>query len=308
MASILCIGGITYDLYFSGNLPVVQKNFKLTVGSKYPVSTFAHHVGGGAINTAIGLSKSKHKISILSVLGETEYLPIQKQLLQKVGVDYSLCPVLKDYYNISTILLSNSGERSIINYEQEGQQLFFDKLHTSTASNKDVVYMANLADVPLKERALFLYEIKRHNSEVVRVVNIGIADCRKHNESLDLLAQAEAIIMNTTEFCELMQLDEDTVDFATFVLPLDHVLSSRLLILTQGKQGSYAYSENVIYHQKALPVEDIVDVTGAGDAFTAGFIEAYASHKHLEECLYNGAKHSAYIITVMGSHEDVGIG
>lgn len=308
MTKVLCIGGITYDMYFAGNLPIIQNKFSLAVGGKYPTLHYAHHVGGGAVNTGIGLSRRGHKVSILGVLGKNEYIQTQKDLLKKVGIDHSLCVELEGYYNVSSILLTGTGERSVVNYEQEGQQLHFSRLHIATASQHDLVYIANLPDVPLKERALFAYEIKRINPKVIIFTNIGISDCRKQSDAMSFLQHVDGITINTTEYSELIEMDEDTINFLHHTISYDSPLYGKHVILTQGSKGSHYYFKDSYHHQDALPVSSIVDTTGAGDAFTAGFLSGFMEKKAIPECLYFGASQSATILGVLGAHEDVGIG
>lgn len=60
-----------------------------------------------------------------------------------------------------------------------------------------------------------------------------------------------------------------------------------LVVVKAGADGSYAMFENTIYHQPGIEVK-VVDTTGAGDCFDAGFIKAWLDGKPIEECLLWG--------------------
>ncbi len=60
-----------------------------------------------------------------------------------------------------------------------------------------------------------------------------------------------------------------------------------LVVVKAGADGSYAMFENTIYHQPGIKVK-VLDTTGAGDCFDAGFIKAWLDGKPIEECLLWG--------------------
>lgn len=96
---------------------------------------------------------------------------------------------------------------------------------------------------------------------------------------------------------ELLEKGFDTVDIAYFggvkrQLP-DLVEISRrfkgLIVLTLGGDGSIAIKDGNTYEQAALPINKVVDTTGCGDAFQAGFSAEYYSSKDIRKALLAGA-------------------
>ena len=63
-----------------------------------------------------------------------------------------------------------------------------------------------------------------------------------------------------------------------------------VIILTLGALGSIAFQGNITYTQSALPIEKVVDTTGCGDAFQAGFTSSYYEKKDIPSALLAGAK------------------
>jgi fructoselysine 6-kinase len=62
-----------------------------------------------------------------------------------------------------------------------------------------------------------------------------------------------------------------------------------LLVMTMGAQGSAAFFQGKTYRQEALPVSNVVDTTGCGDAFQAAFTVAYYKTKSIPDALHAGA-------------------
>ena len=71
--------------------------------------------------------------------------------------------------------------------------------------------------------------------------------------------------------------------------------------LTCGKDGVwFKEGDNLWQFQKAFPVDNVIDTTGAGDAFWAGFMEAVLDQRNSEECINNGLKIASYKVQIQG--------
>jgi sugar/nucleoside kinase (ribokinase family) len=74
--------------------------------------------------------------------------------------------------------------------------------------------------------------------------------------------------------------------------------------VTRGAEGAVAVEAGQRAEVPAAPVERIVDTTGAGDLFAAGFVVARCRHRALEDCLRAGALASAEIISHFGARPE----
>lgn len=74
-----------------------------------------------------------------------------------------------------------------------------------------------------------------------------------------------------------------------------------LCVITLGENGSMAIADTMVFTEEALPVNKIVDTTGAGDAFAAGFLSSLIHDKNLKNALQNGARIAAKTIQQLGS-------
>jgi sugar/nucleoside kinase (ribokinase family) len=79
-------------------------------------------------------------------------------------------------------------------------------------------------------------------SGVKTVVNIGIQDCQKDiNELMDFIENADIIILNALEFATLVKKSPEHLDVSKDVATLAHLRPKQILIVTDGKNGSYVY-------------------------------------------------------------------
>ncbi|NOX69100.1 MAG: hypothetical protein GXP15_07930, partial [Gammaproteobacteria bacterium] len=74
-----------------------------------------------------------------------------------------------------------------------------------------------------------------------------------------------------------------------------------LIVVTLGNDGSRAFHNGRVFECAAQPVEDVVDTTGAGDAFAAGFLSDYCRSSSIDTALLAGAEIAATVVQRHGS-------
>ncbi len=303
MHDLISIGSIAVDFYFKGSsLTFKNKRFQLAIGGKYNVDFFKLLIGGGGVNVAIGASKNGLRSAVMGTIGDNFFKPFIIESLKKHKISYKLCDIVKNYFNLSAILLMENGERSIIHYATPKQRLFDHGIRINQLRQAKIVYLGNLPDVSLEQK-LKILKFLRKNS-ILNVLNLGVSDCRRpKNQLLPLLKHVDILIINGHEFAELVKAQYQDIYFHENVvnhyIPLLH---SSLVVVTEGKKGSYAYYKGKVYHQKAYPVDEIIDTTGAGDGYTASFIAEYFRSKNIEKAMDKGAKYSSVILTIIGAN------
>ncbi len=284
------------------SLTFKDNRFYLAVGGKYVADYCAIKVGGGGVNVAIGAAKNGLKTAVLGTIGNNIFKSIIFETLKKYKISYKLCDIVNDYYNLSAILLTKKGERSIIHFANQHQKLFDHGINISQLRQAKMVYLGNLPEVELSEKIKTLQFLRKNS--ITNIVNLGVTDCRRSKrELLPLLNHTDILIINGHEFADLVRAQYKDIyfheDVITHYIPQ---LSSQLVIITEGKKGSYSYFQGKVYHQKAFPVEKVIDTTGAGDGYSAGFIAEYFYSKNIEKAMENGAKYAAKILGKIGAN------
>lgn len=303
MYDLISIGNISIDLFFQGDsLTHTGNRFNLALGGKYLVDHFYETLGGGGANVAIGVTKHGLKSAIIGVIGNNQFKPIILKHLKDHDVSSEFCNYKDEYQKISTILLSPSGERTIINYETPHEHIFEkadDFLHLKKAR---IVYVSNLPRVPIQERTHVLSYLNSHN--IPAVLNFGIKDCRRPlHQILPLISKSQILMVNSHEFAEMIKHPYEKIDFNREVRKYIHPSFQSLLVVTDGEKGSYGYYGNKVYYMRALPVKKMIDTTGAGDAYTAGFIVGYLKHGgNVVKSMEMGAEYSLKIIEKVGAN------
>jgi ribokinase len=302
MYDLITIGGISIDFYFKGeSLTYKDNRFQLAVGGKYLATEFHHSVGGGAANVAISAAKHNLKVAVLGMIGNNPYKYMIVEELANKGVSYELCPIIDNYFNLSTILLNPKGERCIINYITPHQHIL-DKNILSYLYHSRGIFLGNLPSVLFEERVNLLKNIKKTN--INTFINLGISDCRRTKTQIySLLQYSDVIFLNGHEFAELVKAPYDDIYFKENVIK--HYLPdfiNKIFIITEGAKGSFGYQNDLVLYQQAVNIEKIIDTTGAGDGFTGSFIAEYLKSKKISKALEKGSQYAAKILQKIGAN------
>lgn len=303
MIDFLSIGNISIDIFFSGkSLTFKDGRFQLAVGGKYFVDHVQEAVGGGGANVAIGVAKHNIKSSVYGIIGNNPFKKVILDKLNQNNVSTELCDIEENFLNISTILLSPKGERTIIHYSNKHQHFFKNQKEIHKLRKFKIIYMGNLPDVSLSEKVNLLKFLSKNN--IFKVVNLGVADCRRTIYQLrSFLNHINVLIVNGHEFADLVKAPYKDIhfhdDIVNWYIPF---LKDKIVVVTEGAKGSFCYYNNKVYYQPAIKVEKIVDTTGCGDGYTAGFISEYIKSQNIVSSMVSGSKYAVKILGKIGAN------
>lgn len=304
MLDLMCLGSVSIDLYYKGSsLTENDGRFELAIGGKYYVDHFYEGLGGGGANVAIGVTKAGLKAGLIAKIGNNPFKPIICKKLDDEHIFHEeFCSIEEDYTNISSILLNTKGEKTIVNYRTPDQQLMkceddFDKIEKAKA-----MYMANLSKVSWEERLKILQFAKSNGKKIF--ANLNVTDCRRPlEEIISFIEHVDVLIINSYEYADIVKSPYESIDFQSDIIEkFTPFTKNHLLVITDGKKGSYAYHTSKVSHQKAIIIPKVIDTTGAGDAYTAGFIAEYLGSKDIEKAMEKGAHYAVKILSKMGAN------
>jgi sugar/nucleoside kinase (ribokinase family) len=300
MYDLISIGNISIDLYYkSKSFTKNNERYQLAIGGKYYADYFHEDIGGGGCNVAVGVAKHGLKTAIFARVGNN---PFKETILNKLklkNVSSEFCQFEENYNIISSILLTDSGERTIISYDTPGHLVKNFFLHEDLKNAKNI-YISSLSNVSLEEKIKIISYLK--GDKTLTFVNLSIVDCKREPEVLyKIFDSLDVLIINAHEFCELIKKPYEDTDFKNLEIKLPH-LNERVLIITDAEKGSYGYFKSEKYFQEAVKPEKIVDTTGCGDAYTAGFIAQYIKSKNIKSSMESGAKYAAEKLGRIGAN------
>ena len=283
-----------HDAEVKCNLDKTECMLCVRYGDKIVVEKLVHLIGGNAANSAIAASRLKLKTAAYVNVGSDAAGKQIKDKLKEEGVDirYVVENVGMES-NLSTIL-NFKGERTIFVYHQEwryklpdldlSRWIYFTSLSkTYTQSNLLNEFYAYLERIGSK----LLYSPGTHQ------IKEGI---KKHPR---LLSLTEVFIVNTEEAKRILQhKDQEDIPVKKLLKGVAD-LGPKMVIITDGADGSYGFDGQNYYHLGVFPAK-LVEMTGAGDAYASGTLAGLLYGKELPEAMRWGAANGAAVVEQIG--------
>jgi fructokinase len=301
MYDLVVFGDITIDLYFKGrDLTHDKDRFHLAYGGKYYAEEFHQSIGGSGGNVAINGSILGLNSAVVAKVGETGLKNVIIQYLVKKNVSTEFLIFDKVYTSISTILLGDDGERTIIKYNDPKENFPLNPTATDRIKRSGIIFMGNLHDISLSDRIATLKSVD--TPENLIALNLGAQDCEAGVTKMKpLLEYVDALFVNKHEFSLLVNKKADMLDLKENQLTnLDIDLD--MLIITDSKNGSFAYTKEKVYYEPAAKIKAIIDATGAGDAFTSAYLAQYKRTQNIQSSLQSGTENAARVLKKIGAH------
>ncbi|MCP4735873.1 MAG: adenosine kinase, partial [Bosea sp.] len=206
----------------------------------------------------------------------------------------------------SFIIVTPDGERTMNTYLGACQGLTPADVDPATVENADIVYLEGyLWDPPAAKEAFRKASEIAHKAGGRVAITLSDSFCvdRYRDEFLGLVRNGlvDLVFANEHELKSLYQSSD--FDAALAALRAENVLA----VITRSENGALALTPDGVVAEPVFPVERVVDATGAGDLFAAGFLHGLTSGREARDCLRLGALAAAEIISHVGARPDVSL-
>ncbi len=254
--------------------------------------------GGSAANTAVACARLGLKTGFVGKIGEDDFGEFLKQDLAREGVDIAeLKKTREKQTGTCLIVMDRKKERHMYAFSGAANLLSRSDINPEYINSAKIVHLADLKNIaPLIEAA----KQARGKTKVSLnpgglIINLGYRKIRP------LLKLVDIYISSKNEAAKLYRT-ENTLELA------DKLLKEGIetVALTLGKDGCYIANANQSLRVPAFKVE-AVDTTGAGDAFSAGFLYGLAKELSLRECGRYANATAALCVSTSGARFKHGI-
>ncbi len=293
---MVCVGKAGQDVFLEGEVfkPKRENGIlyeHMVLGNKYYVDKATTTTGNNAVNAAVTFARQRLHVRLVSAVGDDTAGRNVLQALDKEHIDTSHVTLSqKERTSFSTILLAPSGERTILDYPGSAK-ISAQQIETIDL-NADWLYVSSLGSMSLLKKLM--------KSAAQKGLNIAFNPASfelKHiQECADLLQYVTLFALNKQEaqlFVEGKSLKELSANLSKSV---------QYVLISDGPKGSIATDGDKLV--KAGMYEDVpvVDRTGAGDAFTSGFVSQVALGRTLEEAVTFASANSTSVVSEIGAN------
>jgi sugar/nucleoside kinase (ribokinase family) len=257
--------------------------------------------GGSAANTAAGVASFGGRAAFIGKVAADDLGEAFADDLHTLGVHYRVERLHNGPATArSMILVSPGGERTMNTYLGACQQLTPADIHEDEIGAAAVTYMEGyLWDPPEAKKAFVTAAHFAHKSERATAFTLSDPFCvdRYRDEFLDLMRSKtiDYVFANIEEVKSLYETD--MLSDAIQQIGKDCELAA----VTMGAQGAMAIMNGEVVTVPAYPVPEVVDATGAGDLFAAGFLLALARQRDLGTALRAGCLAASEVISHVGA-------
>jgi len=297
---ILVVGNATLDLIFQGQIFSERKQgdrLSLAYGGKYVVDKMFHSFGGGGANASVSLARQGLDVTLLARIATDHFGSLILKNLQENQVKTDWIQLDLADTAMSAILLDNDGQRTIINYRSDSDNLRYDQNLTSQLEQFGWLALFSLPRWPKQEKLKLLQNAKEKGLKIF--LSLHGDEYRKGWDWVkDYLGFCDILDLNIYEMASLMGKKE--ADLNPQKENYAKIINVPLIIVTHDKQGSYFYSPSDKFWQDPLDAKRI-DTTGAGDAFASGFLGKYIKTADPKIAMDFAAHNAKAEIEVMGA-------
>ena len=256
--------------------------------------------GGSAANTLAGIASFGGRAAFIGKVADDEFGRIFAHDIKAADVTFSSKPVAgKEPTSRSLILVTPDGERTMNTFLGISTDLDDGEIDPDVISSSAIIYLEGyLFDRP-DAKAAFRQAVKIAK-QAGRQVALSLSDSfcvdRHREEFIDLIRNGVDIIFaNESEITSLYE----TSDFE--IAAQNAGRDTRLAALTRSAKGSVILSEGRRLEIPVAPVDKVIDSTGAGDLYAAGFLYGISAGLGLETSGKLGSLAAAEIISHMGA-------
>ena len=298
---ILSIGKATQDVFLQSSHVFEPHEHKgvmyeqLPLGQKLDLDNVIFSTGGNATNAAVTFARQKLHSAFMWYMGTDVASEVILQELDREGIDTSAVAQDDGFRaSYSVILLSSTGERTILNYHGTKPSTH-DVLDFSSMVTADWVYVSSLGDISMLER--IITQAKKHDVKVM--LNPAGSELEHADKLRTLLEDVAVLITNKEEAQQIVEGStlEELVRHAHHYCPT--------VIVSDGPNGAVATDGKVMITAGMYEDVPVVDRTGGGDAFGSGFLSQWSQGKSLAEAITFASANSTSVVTKIGAKEGI---
>jgi fructokinase len=255
--------------------------------------------GGSVANSCAVAAALGAKVAFLGKVAKDELGEAFRRDISAIGVHYPTAPLEAAIPTARCLIfVTPDGQRTMNTYLGAGGEFSLADLDETVIATSAITYLEGYLFDPPAAQAAFA-EAAKMSRAAGRLTALSLSDpfcVDRHRDGFRQLIAGgiDILFANEAEICSLYQMNDFTA--AAQAVAADVPMA----VLTKSEKGSIIVQGLSVTGIRAVTTE-VVDTTGAGDAYAAGFMTAYAQGKTVKEAGHLGAKAAALAISQIGA-------
>lgn len=242
-------------------------------------------LGGSAFNFASRISSLSIKTSMLARVGKDFFGELFLNQLKALNIDCSRIMAIEGNTGMAFITITKGAEKSIYSYSGANACFELEKSDIEFIKNSKILHLTGMYWEVAEKASKHAKKLSFNPGPVMS--SFGIEKLR------NILKRTEILFLNQKEVYLLTgrEWEEGSLMLLDLGIPM--------VVVTNGAEGATLFTGEGVTYSSAKKV-NVIDTTGAGDNFAAGFIKSYIEGEKHKDCLENANKIASLCVQKMG--------
>jgi fructokinase len=252
--------------------------------------------GGSVANSIVGLSQLGNKTGFIGKISDDEFGSNYEEGLKKENVEYFYSKKKEELpTGTCLILVTPDSERTMCTYLGTAGKINENDVSSNVIKKSEIIFLEGYLWDEGEPKKAFDKAINNANKVAMSLSDLFCVDRHKPHFLNLVKNKLDLTFANEQEITSLIQAKNfnEVVNFSK--------LLKKLVVITRGEKGAVAVNGEEIFESDTQKNLKIVDLTGAGDLFAAGFLHGYVNKLSIKESLEKGTEMSSKVIQQIGA-------
>jgi fructokinase len=252
--------------------------------------------GGSVANSIVGLSQLGDKVGFIGKVSDDNFGDKYEKGLKKENVEYFYSKKKEELpTGTCLILVTPDAERTMCTFLGTAGKINENDVNSEAIKKSEIIFLEGYLWDEGEPKKAFDKAINNANKVAMSLSDLFCVNRHKPHFLNLVKNKLDITFANEQEITSLIEAKNfsDVIDFSKQL--------NKLIVITRGEKGAVAINGEEIFESNVKKNLEIVDLTGAGDLFAAGFLHGYINKLTLKECLEKGTEMSSRVIQQIGA-------
>ena len=252
--------------------------------------------GGSVANTMVGLSQLGNKVGFIGKVSDDDFGSKYEEGLKKENVEFFYAKKKEELpTGTCLILITPDSERTMCTFLGTAGKINENDVNSEVIKKSEIIFLEGYLWDEGKPKKAFDKAIDNAKKVAMTLSDQFCVDRHKPHFLSLVKNKLDITFANEQEITSLIEAKnfEEVLSFSKQI--------NKLVVVTRGEKGAVAIQGEEIFECNIKKNLKIVDLTGAGDLFAAGFLHGYINKLTTKECLEKGTEMSSRIIQQIGA-------
>jgi fructokinase len=252
--------------------------------------------GGSVANSIVGISQLGDKAGFIGKVSDDEFGKNYEEGLKKEDVEYFYSKK-KEKLPTGTclILITPDSERTMCTFLGTAGKINEEDVSSDAIKKSEIIFLEGYLWDEGEPKKAFDKAINSANKVAMSLSDLFCVDRHKPHFLNLVKSKLDIIFANEQEIKSLIEAKnfDEVINFSKQL--------NKLVIVTRGEKGAVAVNGDEVVESDIQKNLKVIDLTGAGDLFAAGFLHGYINKLSIKDCLEKGTEMSSKVIQQIGA-------